>query len=232
MTAPYNNTGLIGGLIPSVKRKAFFSFHFDDIMRVNVVRNAWKGIRPDSTSMRSFYDSSLWESRKAEGEDAIKKLIRDGVNYTSAVCVLVGTETWLRRWVKYEIARGVIDGRGLLALHINNIRHHQTLGVHPLGINPFDGLGVGKVQESVFNTPRYYLFERTAVRNTAGGFDWSWPRYKDYTDPVKLPTWLSDPAPGYVTPLSTNVDVYDYTTQEGHKNLGAWIDRAAQRSGR
>jgi hypothetical protein len=111
----------------AVKRKAFFSFHYDDIMRVNVVRNAWKIDHPDNALMRSFQDSSLWESRKLEGDDAVKRLIREGVEYTSAVCVLIGTETWLRRWVKYEIARAVIDGRGLLAVHLNSIRHHHTL---------------------------------------------------------------------------------------------------------
>jgi len=35
-----------------VKRKAFFSFHYDDIMRVNVVRNAWKIDHPDNALMR------------------------------------------------------------------------------------------------------------------------------------------------------------------------------------
>ena len=74
-----------------IKRKAFFSFHFDDIMRVNVVRNAWKIGHPDTALMRSFYDSSLWESKKLEGPEAVKRLIRDGVGYTSAVCVLVGS---------------------------------------------------------------------------------------------------------------------------------------------
>ena len=45
--------------------------HYDDIMRVNVVRNAWKIDHPDNALMRSFYDSSLWESRKLEGDDAV-----------------------------------------------------------------------------------------------------------------------------------------------------------------
>ena len=49
---------------------------------------------------------------------------------------------------------------------------------------------------------------------------------------MKLPRWLADPAPGYVTPLANSADVYDYITQDGHKNIGAWIDRAAQRAGR
>src|SRR5258708_23187661 len=118
----YNPT-LLGSITTLVKRKAYFAFHFDDIMRVNNVRNAWKITHPDGALNRSFYDSSLWENKRLEGDDALKKLIRDGVGYTSAVCVLVGTETWSRRWVKYEIARSVVDDRGLLAVHINGLNH-------------------------------------------------------------------------------------------------------------
>jgi hypothetical protein len=215
----------------SVKRKAFFSFHFDDVMRVNVVRNAWKITHPDNALTRSFYDSSLWERKKLEGDDAVKRLIREGVCYTSAVCVLIGSETWLRRWVKYEIARAIIDERGLLAVHLNTIRHPKTLTAHAHGPNPLEYMAVGKVQDSALSPARYYLFERVAVPGL-NGYQWAWHRYQDYTDPVKLPRWLADPAPGYVTPLANNADVYDHITQDGHKNVGAWIDRAAQRAGR
>ena len=104
-----------GPVVDPQKRKVYFSFHFDDIMRVNNVRNAWKIDHPDAPAMRSFYDSSLWESRQLDSPDSIKNLVRDGVGHTSAVCVLVGSNTWSRRWVRYEIARAVIDGRGLLA---------------------------------------------------------------------------------------------------------------------
>jgi hypothetical protein len=219
-------------LTAPVKCKAFLSFHFDDIMRVNVVRNAWKITHPDNALMRSFYDSSLWERKKLEGDEAVKRLIREGVGYTSAVCVLVGSETWLREWVKYEIARAIIDERGLLAVHLNSIRHHQTRAPHARGVNPLDGMAVGKVQEGALSTPRYYLFERIAVPAPRGGYRFAWDRYRDYTNPVKKPPWLDDCAPGYVTPLSKNADEYDYIAGNGHKNIGIWIDRAAQRAGR
>jgi hypothetical protein len=216
----------------AMKRKAFFSFHYDDIMRVNVVRNAWKIDHPDNAFMRSFYDSSLWERRKLEGDDAVKRLIREGVEYTSAVCVLIGSETWLRRWVKYEIARAIIDGRGLLGVHLNSIRHHQTLTPHTRGNSPFEFMAVGKVQEGILATPKYYLFEKVPVSNGIGGFKFVWDRYADYTNAVLLPQWLADPRPGYVTPLSDNTIVYDYIADNGHQNIGRWIDNAAQRAGR
>jgi hypothetical protein len=71
-------------IAPETKRKAFFSFHFDDIMRVNNVRNAWKITHPESPSNRSFYDSSLWESRKLAGAESIKQVIAASQN----VCML------------------------------------------------------------------------------------------------------------------------------------------------
>ena len=80
---------LLGGAIQAKKRKAFFSFHYDDIMRVNNVRKSWEFIEKDSSASLGFYDFSLWESRKRTGDNSLKNLIRDGVQNTSAVCVLV-----------------------------------------------------------------------------------------------------------------------------------------------
>jgi Thoeris protein ThsB, TIR-like domain len=221
------------------KRKAYFAFHFADIMRVNNVRQAWKIHHPDAPGLRSFYDSSLWESRQLDSPESLKELIRKGVDYTSAVCVLVGSETWSRRWVRYEIARAVIDNRGLAAVHINNIKHHQRFQRDPLGNNPLAYMGVGKVQTNLQNellgrvgplgallgrgVSTYYLFELTTGR---------WVRYQDHTVPVNLPRYLADPSPGYVMPLSAGTAVYDYVAQQGHMNIGIWIDKAAERVGR
>jgi len=59
-----------------------------------------------------------------------------------------------------------------------------------------------------------------------------WVRYQDYTNPVNLPRYLADMDVGYVRELSTGTAVYDYMNQDGHKNIGTWIDRAAQQVGR
>ena len=213
------------GLSAPIKRKAFFSFYFGDIMRVNVVRNAWKIVRPDSAlGGRTFYDSSLWENRQLEDPETLKRLIREGVEYTSAVCVLIGTETAIRRWVRYEIARAVIDKRGLLAIHLNGIRHHQLLVPHVRGSNPLAAMAVGKVQpNNALVPPAYYLFEFTQQ---------GWVRYRDYTYPVSLPAYLPDPSPGYVVPLSAGTAEWDYIGNNGSKNFGLWIDHAAQAVGR
>ena len=79
---------------------------------------------------------------------------------------------------------------------------------------------------------RYYLFEKHAVTDDSGGHRWGWLRYSDYTSAVTLPSWLADPRVDHVTPLSWNASVYDYIADEGHKNIGSWIDKAAQGAGR
>jgi hypothetical protein len=222
---PFGNSNWLRGLGAPKKRKAFFSFNFADIMRVNVVRDAWKVVNPESPlGGRTFYDSSLWERRQIEDPETVKRLIREGVGYTSAVCVLVGTETALRRWVRYEIARAVIDKRGLLAVHLNGIRHHNLLVPHVRGPNPLASMAVGKIQaNNVLLPPVYYLFEYTQQ---------GWVRYGDYTSPVSLPAYLSDPWPGRVMALSTGTEEWDYINNDGSKNIGLWIDRAAQAVGR
>jgi hypothetical protein len=51
-------------LAQRTKRRVFFSFHYDDVFRVNNVRNAFKIYNPGTLLTPSFQDSSLWESKK------------------------------------------------------------------------------------------------------------------------------------------------------------------------
>ncbi len=128
-------------------------------------------------NIEGYYDASLWESRKLEGDEGLKRLIRDGVKNTSAVCVLVGTDTWHRRWVRYEVARSVIDGKGLLAVHINSINHHERRSPDKRGDNPCRYLGL-----AVAENRKYYLCERF---NQNGAWSWRW--YQDYTQRLTSP---------------------------------------------
>jgi len=92
-----------------VKRKVYFAFDFDDLLRTNNVRLVGKLDRPEVRNARSFYDRSIWESRDIRDIETLKRLMREGVKHSSVVCVLIGTNTWTSRWVKYEIARSIID---------------------------------------------------------------------------------------------------------------------------
>jgi antiphage defense system Thoeris ThsB-like protein len=211
-----------------LKRKVYFAFDFDDLMRTNNVRQAWKIHHPGSALNRSFYDRSIWESRNIENDEALKGLMRGAIKYSSAVCVLVGTDTWRSRWVKYEISRAVVDERGLLAVHINGLNHIERRAPDPLGYNPLEVMGIFRSASD-----RYYLYEKNVVVDpTNGQLGWEWRKYEDYTDPVPLPPYLPPVGVNLVMPLTWATRAYDYVAELGHKNIGAWIDSAAVAAGR
>jgi hypothetical protein len=124
-----------------VARRTFFSFHYKPgVTRAWGVRNSRvtrvaQGDREDA----GFFDSSVFEAAKRESDDALKRFLREGLKNTSVTCVLVGAETSLHRWVRYEIFRSSMRGNGLLAVRIHTIRALNSPAT-AAGANPFDCL--------------------------------------------------------------------------------------------
>ncbi len=133
--------------------------------------------------------------------------------------------------MRYEIARAIIDRRGLLAVHVNGLNHHKLRVPHPFGENPLNWIGVGNALQAPPTEPTYYLYEKN-VRWNDFQYVSEWLPYGDYTNSVTRPAWLADPSPGWVMPLSANASLYDYVCGSGAKNIGAWIDLAAVATGR
>ncbi|WP_310559708.1 TIR domain-containing protein [Flavobacterium sp.] len=116
----------------ATKRQIFYSFHYNnDVFRVQQIRNM--GALEDNKPV-SHND---WETIKKGGDKAIEKWINDNMNYRSCVVVLIGTDTYKRPWVKYEIKKAWSEGKGLLGIHINNLKDPKT-GACTKGTNPFD----------------------------------------------------------------------------------------------
>lgn len=114
------------------KKPVFFSFHYaNDVMRVQQIRNigALEGNEPVS--------ANDWEVVKKGGDTSIKRWIDDNFKYKQCVIVLVGEDTSNRQWVKYEIKKAWEDGKGLLGIHIHNLKCPRY-GKSKKGINPFD----------------------------------------------------------------------------------------------
>jgi antiphage defense system Thoeris ThsB-like protein len=214
---------------PTVQRKVYFAFDFDDLMRVNNVRQIGKIGPREQKNPRTFADRSIWESRNITKDEGLKNLMREGVRYSSAVCALVGTNTWRSRWAKYEIARAVIDERGLLAVHINSINHHARKIPDQRGINPLHVMGVFHSANG-----NYYLYEKhvVVINDARAELGFEWRPYEDYVDAVPLPRYIPHINAGYVMPLSVYTREYDMTGDEGFKNIGSWIDAAAVQLGR
>lgn len=115
-------------------RKVFFSFHYArDAWRVGQVRNSGVISNLDKSP---FYDKAEWETLKRQGDQAIKSWIDNQLSGTSVTVVLVGAETSKRRWVKYEIAKSIELGKGLLAINISGIKDRNgdtdTMGANPV----------------------------------------------------------------------------------------------------
>lgn len=102
-------------------RKVFFSFHYADIMNANIVRNSGQ-FKP--TADTGFYDASLWEEAKTQGDDSVQGLIDKGLNNTSVTCFLIGEQTHNRKWCKYELKKSLDDGKGILGVLLPNQSEH------------------------------------------------------------------------------------------------------------
>ncbi len=116
-------------------RKTFFSFHYErDAWRAGQVRNSNVIASEDEYG---FIDGVDWESIKRQGEDAIKRWIKEQLKNTSVTAVLIGKETADREWVHYEIVESWNRGNGLVGIWIHDILD-QDRKPEAQGRNPFE----------------------------------------------------------------------------------------------
>jgi len=103
-------------------RRTFFSFKYKDVSRAMVVRNSW--VTQDKEAA-GFIDAADFEEIKRKGDPAIKAWIDNQLKGTSVTVVLVGEKTCSSRWVKYEIAKSIEIGNGLLGIDVSKIKDFQ-----------------------------------------------------------------------------------------------------------
>jgi hypothetical protein len=190
-------------------KRVFFSFHYQDVVdfRANVVRNHW--LLKDDREAAGFFDASIWEETKKSGDAALKNLIHGGLKNTSNSCVLVGSETYKRPWVKYEIFKSIDVGNHLFAVHINSIKGKDQK-TKPLGTNPFEWLGLRFNLGGTVATPIEY--------NGNG-----WDIYKKL-DPIKLGTAMSQSFWNSGYKLSHWYKIYDWNSDDGYANFSNWVN--------
>ena len=89
-----------------MSKRVYFAFDYEDVsdFRANVVRkhNFTGGVEKVTISM-----SSTWEEAKKKDPTTLKRLINAELEYTATTAVLVGSNTWERRWVRYEIMKSI-----------------------------------------------------------------------------------------------------------------------------
>lgn len=102
-------------------RYVFFSFHYQrDIVRVNQIRNLPEIV---DQAAAGFKDASLWEDAKKKSDDAIKKLIDDGLKGTTVSVVSIGYQTAGRKFINYEIQKSIDRGNGILGVKIHHLKN-------------------------------------------------------------------------------------------------------------
>lgn len=190
-------------------RRIFFSFHYQDVIdfRANVVRQHWltKADRQDA----GFFDASVWETAKKTSDLAIKRLINVALLRTTGTCVLIGSETYKRRWVKYEIFKSLQRNNGLVAVHVNKVKgkNQQTKS---LGINPFEWLGIKVSADGKTLTPIEY----------DGWFRWD--ASKD-VDAFSIPKPMAYKFWNKSVRLTDLFPTYCWVTNDGYNNFNNWV---------
>lgn len=194
-------------------RRTFFSFHYKpDVNRAHIVRNSWvtKPGREDA----GFFNSSVFESKQRTNDDVLKRFLIDGLANSSVTCVLIGNETYVRPWVRFELVRSFYRGNGLLGINIAGISSFGTYATQ--GPSPFHYLAFAVAND------------RVSWKEKSGE---SWCSY------TEVPTMaLSEVA--YDLEGKTNhtfatlFPTYDWVADDGYNNLGTWIEEAAAHAGR
>lgn len=190
-------------------KRVFFSIHYKDTIdfRANVVRNHW--VLKDGREEAGYFDASIREEAKKQSEIGLKSLINGALKNTSVTCALVGSETYARPWVRYEIIQSIYRGNHVFGVHINQIKGKDQL-IKRNGPNPFDYLA--------FN----YSADGTAVEVfEAEGRNWV--SYKNLPS-YKLKTLASEQRRGkLLTPSSLGCKIYCWSANDGYRNFSNWV---------
>lgn len=214
-------------------RTVFFSFHYQrDIFRVEQVKRHY--VTKGSNAAAGFFNGSLEEEAKKKGNAVVKKMIDDGMVGSSVLCVLIGKETYTRRWVDYEILRAVDQKMGVFGIRIHQLRipiqfsHDNPDGSDQMGPNPFRFLrfidnGAGKYQPQ--------------IRYQAG---WGDAPYQPTMNVTSVPSYFPQSSFGgflfqerkQEVTLEPLFRVYDWVSDNGFQNFSQWLEKAAQQAGR
>lgn len=194
-------------------RTVFFSFHYQrDIFRVQQVKNHY--VAKGKYTEAGYFDGSLEEKARKEGDAAVKRLIDNGLNGSSILCVLIGKETSTRRWVYYEILKSIELGMGVFGIRIHQLKDPKA-GIDAAGNSPFDFSGYGTKEGKL----------QPMIKYTDG---WKAAPYLSLISQSATPYLKNTDRPV----LSSIFRVYDWVSNDGYNNFGRWVEAAAMQAGR
>jgi hypothetical protein len=187
-------------------KRVYFAFHYQDVIdfRANVVRNhnALTG-----SQRAGYFDASIWEDSQKKGDLALKRMINSELHNTSVTVVLIGSETFARQWVRYEIFKSIQIGNSIIGIHINGIecKNQETKN---LGPNPFEHCALGINTDGTKGTPMVWSGDKWRAFSKLGEFE--------------IPQQSSEMC-GRVVQLTTWFPTYKWNGDNGYQNFKNWI---------
>lgn len=190
-------------------KRVFFSFHYQDVIdfRANVVRNHW--VTKEDHEDAGYFDASVWEDAKKHGDISLKRLINSALQGTSVSCVLIGSDTYARRWVRYEIIKSIQRGNKIFAIHINGIKGRDKKTKKD-GPDPFDYLAFKYLNDGNRLEVLEYIDGKWVSYEDEEG--WS---LKNIAPMAKRGKSLKLSALGYKT--------YSWSRDDGYNNFSDWV---------
>lgn len=187
-------------------KRVYFAFHYQDVIdfRANVVR---KHNALTSAESAGYFDASIWEESQKKGDLALKRMINSELDNTSVTAVLIGSQTYARTWVRYEIFKSIEVGNYVLGIHINSIKGKDEKTKNQ-GPSPLDYCGLRVSDDGSTGTPivwkdgGWYYFSKLdgfSIRNQPEMY-----RGKN----IQLSTWFP---------------TYDWAANDGNRNFKDWI---------
>jgi hypothetical protein len=153
-----------------MSRRAFFSFHHkNDVWKSNIIRNSW--VSKKDREAAGFIDAADFERVRKEGDEAIFNWIDGQLHNTSVTVVLIGTLTYKRKYVKYEIHKSFEKGNGILGIYIHELKdHHGETSLK--GSIKFGQIGIGKDGKPVHFEKEFLCYEWVADDGYNNLGDW------------------------------------------------------------
>jgi len=96
-----------------------------------------------------------WETVKKGGDDAIRRWIDNQLDGKSATIVLIGANTAGRKWIKYEIENSWNSSKGVLGIHIHNLKDSSEKQTSK-GANPFSEFTMKRDNKSLASIVKTY----------------------------------------------------------------------------
>ena len=114
--------------------KVFISFDYQDTDSKKVVDNWAK----QNIGLDISLSSEEGHSYLSKGENFVKSILREKINASQVLLVLVGNNTHNRPWVDYEIHHAKCQGLKVIWTQIPNTNGAPPKEIHKLTSTPFD----------------------------------------------------------------------------------------------